>query len=190
MFVVTLSGSPNPASRTAHLLSHARTHLQQQKIQTQAYTLADFDAYALLHQQSQQPSYERFKNDVANADGLIIATPIYKASFSGLLKSILDLLPQNAFANKPTLPLASAGSSSHLLALDYALKPVLAALKAYPISEGLIALDSHAELGLDGSVTFTPDLNQRLESALNQFSQLLLANKRQSSPFTLAHSYA
>lgn len=61
----------------------------------------------------------------AAADVVIVATPIYKAAYSGLLKVFLDLLPPDALRGKTVLPLAMGGSLAHLLALDYALKPVL-----------------------------------------------------------------
>ena len=49
------------------------------------------------------------------ADGLIVATPVYKAAFSGLLKTWLDLLPQFGLAGKVVLPLATGGSVAHAL---------------------------------------------------------------------------
>ncbi len=57
---------------------------------------------------------------------MVIGTPVYKAAYSGLLKSLLDLLPQYALAGKTVLPLATGGSTAHVLAIDYALRPVLA----------------------------------------------------------------
>ena len=63
-----------------------------------------------------------------DADAIVVGTPIYKASFSGVLKTFLDLLPQDGLAGKIVLPLATGGSQSHMLALDYALRPVLASL--------------------------------------------------------------
>lgn len=62
---------------------------------------------------------------VAMADGVVIATTTFKASFSGLTKLFLDLLPQFALADKAVLALATGGSLAHVLALDYALRPVL-----------------------------------------------------------------
>ena len=50
----------------------------------------------------------------------MVATPIYKASYSGLLKLFLDALSPDALRGKTVLPLATAGNSAHLLALDYA----------------------------------------------------------------------
>ena len=76
------------------------------------------------------------------ADVVVVATPIYKAAYSGLLKTFLDLLPQDALRGKTVLPLATGGSAAHLLALDYALKPVLAALGARDILDGVFATDA------------------------------------------------
>ncbi|MFY2980449.1 NAD(P)H-dependent oxidoreductase, partial [Klebsiella pneumoniae] len=79
------------------------------------------------------PALHTLNEQLAGADGLIIATPVYKASFSGALKTLLDLLPERALEGKIVLPLATGGTIAHMLAVDYALKPVLNALKAQEI---------------------------------------------------------
>lgn len=66
--------------------------------------------------------------EVDLADALVVATPVYKASYSGVLKTFLDVLPQKAFARKAVLPLATGGTIAHLLSIDYALRPVLLSL--------------------------------------------------------------
>jgi hypothetical protein len=58
---------------------------------------------------------------------------VYKASFSGALKTLLDLFPERALEGKVVLPFATGGTIAHMLAVDYALKPVLSALKAQEI---------------------------------------------------------
>lgn len=82
----------------------------------------------LLHAQFEHPLIRQALAEVAQAHVVLIATPIYKAAYSGVLKAFLDLLPQDALRGKTVLPLATGGSIAHLLALDYALKPVLSAL--------------------------------------------------------------
>ncbi|MCH1932822.1 NAD(P)H-dependent oxidoreductase, partial [Shewanella sp. A25] len=67
---------------------------------------------------------------VEEADAVIVASQVYKASFTGILKTYLDLLPQKGLENKIVLPLMLGGTISHLLAIDYSLKPVLASLGA------------------------------------------------------------
>jgi FMN reductase len=76
---------------------------------------------------------------VAEADAIVIATPVYKASYTGILKAFLDLLPQDGLKDKLVLPLATGGSQSHLLALDYALRPVLQALDARQVFTSIYA---------------------------------------------------
>ncbi|MCG6197676.1 NAD(P)H-dependent oxidoreductase, partial [Anoxybacillus sp. LAT_38] len=77
---------------------------------------------------------------IAKSDAVVVATPIYKASYTGVLKSFLDLIPQKGLEKKIVLPLAIGGTIAHLLAIDYALKPVLSALGANHIFTGVYAL--------------------------------------------------
>ena len=70
---------------------------------------------------------------------MVVCTPVYKASYTGILKAFLDLLPQDGLDGKLVLPLATGGSQSHMLVLDYALRPVLASLSARFILPGIYA---------------------------------------------------
>ena len=56
------------------------------------------------------PDLNKVVDQLEQASGVIIATPIYKAAYSGALKALLDLLPQQAFAGKVVLPIATGGS--------------------------------------------------------------------------------
>lgn len=80
---------------------------------------------------------------VADAEVVIILTPVYKAAYSGILKTYLDLLPQKGLENKIVIPIAVGGTLHHLLAIDYALKPVLASLGATQILQGIYILDRY-----------------------------------------------
>ena len=97
---------------------------------------------------------ERFEatRRVAHADVVVVATPVYKAAYSGVLKVFLDLLPQFALRDKVVLPLATGGSSAHVLAVDYALRPVLASLAASSITPGWFVLASQVNVFDDGEV--------------------------------------
>ena len=63
---------------------------------------------------------------------------------------LLDLIPEGGLAGKPVLPLVGGGSAGHLLAVDYALKPVLSALKASEIHQGVFAVSSDISVDADG----------------------------------------
>lgn len=84
----------------------------------------------LLAADAHHPAISDVVEAVAAARGLIVASPVSKASYTGLLKAFLDLLPQYALAGKTVLPLVTGGTPAHVLAVDYALRPVLAAMGA------------------------------------------------------------
>lgn len=172
MLVVFLGGSPSLKSRSNVLLSKARQWLQARGVEVVTYQVRDFAAEELLFARFDSPRIQGLQAHVAAADGLVVATPVYKASFSGALKTLLDVLPERALQHKVVLPVATGGSNAHMLAVDYALKPVLSALKAQEVLHGVFADDSqitYTEAGGD----LSPALEQRLEDALQQLTQAL-----------------
>ncbi len=167
MLVVTLGGSPSQRSRSGVLLEKTRQWLQDKGVEVVSYQIRDFPAEDLLHARFDSPKVIDLLQQIANADGLVIATPVYKASFSGALKTVLDLLPERALAHKIVLPMATGGSIAHMLAVDYALKPVLSALKAQELLHGIFAEDSQIAYA-EGSAQaqLVPVLEHRLHEAL------------------------
>ena len=142
MRVITLAGSPRFPSRSSALLEYAREKLNALDVEVCHWNLHNFEPEDLLYARFDSPALKTLIEQLNGADGLIVATPIYKASFSGALKTLLDLLPERALDGKVVLPLATGGTVAHLLAVDYALKPVLNALKAQEILHGVFADDS------------------------------------------------
>jgi FMN reductase len=108
---------------------------------------------------------------VAAADAVFVATPVYKASYTGVLKAFLDLLPQKGLERKIVLPLAVGGTLSHLLAIDYALKPVLSALGAQNILQGVYVLDKQVTWGDQGQAILDDEISTRLHESVSQFIQ-------------------
>jgi FMN reductase len=103
---------------------------------------------------------------LAAADGVIAATPVYKAGISGLFKSFVDLLDDDLLVAKPILLAATAGSPRHALVVDEQMRPLFAYLRA---------------LGLPTSVFAGPEdwgaaeLGERIERAAGELSVLLRA---------------
>lgn len=186
MLVVTLGGSPSQRSRSGVLLDHAKRWLNQQGVEVVSYQVRDFPAEDLLHARFDSPKIIDLLQQIENADGLVIATPVYKASFSGALKTLLDLLPERALSHKVVLPIATGGSIAHMLAVDYALKPVLSALKAQEMLHGIFAEDSQIAYG-EGSAQaqLVPVLEQRLQESLEQFYSALARRPKPLDPSIL-----
>jgi FMN reductase len=90
---------------------------------------------------------------VAGADGLIVVTPVFSASYSGLFKSFFDVLDKDALAGKPVLVAATGGSARHSLVLEHALRPLFAYLRAVVVPTAVYAAseDWGAE-GLEGRI--------------------------------------
>ncbi|MFF1700252.1 CE1759 family FMN reductase [Streptomyces sp. NPDC058252] len=90
---------------------------------------------------------------VTEADGLIVVTPVFSASYSGLFKSFFDVLDKDALAGKPVLIAATGGSGRHSLVLEHALRPLFAYLRAVVVPTGVYAAseDWGAE-GLEGRI--------------------------------------
>lgn len=166
MKTVGIQGSPSASSRSGSLLALAQSRLTSVASRAHQITVRELPAEALLHAQFDHPLIRQALAEVAQAQVVLIATPIYKAAYSGLLKSFLDLLPQDGLRGKTVLPLATGGSIAHLLALDYALKPVLSALGARDILDPVFATDAqiprHDALGYAP----LPEVVERVDLAL------------------------
>jgi FMN reductase len=86
---------------------------------------------------------------VTGADGLIAVTPIFSASYSGLFKTFFDVLDKEALVGKPVLLGATAGTARHSLALEHAMRPLFAYLRAVTLPTGVFAA-SEDWAGADG----------------------------------------
>lgn len=105
---------------------------------------------------------------VAASDTVIILTPVYKASYSGILKTYLDLLPQKAFENKTVLPIAVGGTHRHLLAIEYALNPVISVLGSTNILNSVYIIDKQIERLEQGGFTIDEEAEKRLLQELSK----------------------
>jgi FMN reductase len=167
MTVLLIAGSPSAPSRSAVLLDAVAARLAERDVPVERLAIRELAAHALLLGEASHPSVQRAVEQVRRADVIVIATPVYKAAYSGVLKVFLDLLPQSALKGKTVLPLATGGSPHHMLALDYALRPVLQSLAARHILPGVYATDGQVTLQPEGAYQLQADLGQRLDDAVD-----------------------
>lgn len=146
--VLAISGSLSASSKTAMLVDAVLGEFQSRGIDTEHLAVRERDAAALMTGDVGHASLAALIEAVGDAHGVIVATPIYKASFTGLLKAALDILPQFAFAGKVVLPLGTGGSMAHVLALDYGLRPVLQSMGARHIVQSHFVVE--ADIPKDG----------------------------------------
>ena len=166
MTVLLIAGSPSETSRSAALLDATQQRLTLRGIQVERLQIRELSPQALLLADFNHPSIIRAVGLVARARALVIATPVYKAAYSGVLKVFLDLLPQTALKDKHVLPLATGGSAHHMLALDYALRPVLQSLAAKNILPGIYATDAQVTVLPEGGHQLHADIASRLDEGV------------------------
>ncbi|MGW0855915.1 NADPH-dependent FMN reductase [Streptomyces sp. NPDC002690] len=171
--ILSVSGSPSATSRTARLLRHLDDRLREQGHDVTPLDVRTLPAEALLGADIGHPAVVGATAMFEKADGVVIGTPVYKAAYSGLLKTLLDLLPQYALAGKTVLPLATGGSTAHVLAIDYALRPVLSSMGAAHIVPGWFTVDKDITVGEDGTLTVAPGTAEALAQVTDTFSQVL-----------------
>ncbi|WP_027016324.1 NADPH-dependent FMN reductase [Comamonas composti] len=182
MSIVLIAGSPSQPSRSTALLQATAHKLRSRELAVQApLVLSELPAQALLKAQAHESGIDAAVARVAQAQVLVVATPVYKAAYSGLLKVFLDLLAQTAFRDKLILPLATGGSPHHMLALDYALRPVLQSLGARHILPGIYATEHQVRLLPEGGHELAPEISARIDEAV----QLIVDDRRrQARPAT------
>lgn len=178
MSVLLIAGSPSERSRSAALLESVAQRLSQRGVYVERLLLRELSPQALLLADTAHRTVVRALDQVARATTVVICTPIYKAAYSGVLKVFLDLLPQTGFKGKTVLPLATGGSAHHMLALDYALRPVLQSLAPRLVLPGIYVTDMHINLLPEGAHTLSPDIGERIDDAVDAlFAEGLRASK-------------
>ena len=173
--ILLIGASPSPQSRTQALVSSVRDWLatSDPSLELDHLSLRDLPAAELVAAEVDAPAIATSLAQLAAADGVVIVTPIYKAAYAGLLKIWVDLLPQFGFQHKVVLPLATGGSPAHILALDYALRPVLSTLSPTHIANGWVVLDQNVTRAADGAVILDDATQTKLRDVVEMFRRSL-----------------
>lgn len=158
--VVGLSGSPAPVSRSRALLEQALAALERQGAgPSRLIDLAQLSADGLLGRRDDRDIADALRG-VLEAGILVVSTPIYRATYSGLLKVFFDLLPQDALLGKVAILIATGGGPAHLLAVDHGLRPLLASVGALVVATGVYGTDTQFRNGVPDAA-----LVERIERA-------------------------
>jgi FMN reductase len=142
--VVSLVGNPRPGSRT-HLL--ARTLAGAIAGELDAAGVADVDL-AVLGPRVLDPADAEVSaavEQVLAAAVLVVASPTYKGTYSGLLKAFLDRIGTGALGGARAVPILLGGAPNHQLAVDVHFTPLLLELGASVPVRGLFVLESEVD---------------------------------------------
>jgi FMN reductase len=115
----------------------------------------------------------RVQQAVAEADAVVVVTPIFVASYSGLFKTFFDVLEEGSLTGKPVLIAATGGTARHSLALEHALRPLFAHLGAVVVPTAVFAASEDWGSGGAGH----PGLSARIERAAAELEGMLVARR-------------
>jgi FMN reductase len=173
---VAVSGSPSARSKSRKLLEAARESLARQGVQTDVIDLSELPADALLGR-VKMPEMDAALAVVSGARIVIASTPVYRASYSGLLKVFFDLLAPNSLSTAVAVPIATGATPGHQLVLDHALRPLFASLGATVVPTGIYGIDAQFVSGVPDAV-----LLERIDCAVAE--ALAIARSTHLSPST------
>ena len=143
MSFTVLVGNPKPQSRTLAVAAAAAVALSDHIGMASGPGLVDLSVLARrLLLDTPSPAVEVAIEQVLDADLLLVASPTFKGTYSGLLKVFLDRLPYRGLAGVAAVPLMVMNSPQHALAVEVHLRPLLVELGATVSAPGLALLES------------------------------------------------
>lgn len=174
--IVALVGSTSERSRTQALTEALIGALSARvPARTERLLLRELAPHLLADVGQATPSapVQQALTALTQADLVIAATPVYKGSYAGLFKHLIDLIPPEALVGHPVLLAATGGSDRHALVVDHQLRPLFAFFRAQTVPSAVYG----AEADFDGAAVHSTALWSRIDEAAEQAAQLLLARR-------------
>ena len=143
--VVAVSGGTYRPSRTLVLTQALIAELGQSlPIDSRVIELTDIAAPlgATLARNQAPAELQAVLDEIESADLLLVASPVYRGSYPGLLKHLFDLIDLNALIDTPVLLAATGGTERHALVLDHQLRPLFSFFQAITLPIGVYASEA------------------------------------------------
>lgn len=134
--IAVLVGNPQPSSRTAGVAEEIAAQIAE-RTGAAVLPIIELAAYADRVFVFPEPELDALVEEVSTADLVVVASPTYKAAYTGLLKAFLDRFDAGGLDGVIALPVLTIGSPSHALAVEHTLRPLLIELGATVPVRGL-----------------------------------------------------
>ncbi|WP_407048872.1 FMN reductase [Methyloraptor flagellatus] len=143
-FVVGIAGNTHRPSRTRALVETLISDVSLRRpIDVEIHDLDGLgpELGATLDPRLAPPRLAAVLDAIVAADALVVASPVYKGTFSGLFKHLFDLVDPKVLQGKPVLIAATGGSERHSLAIDHGLRPLFGFFGAAVVPTGVYATE-------------------------------------------------
>lgn len=175
--IVGLSGNLTRPSRTRTLVREILDSVEARGLGgTVLYDLVDAgpELGAAVQRGNLPAAPETVIAAIEEADALVVATPVYKAAYTGLFKHLFDLIDPKMLEGRPIILAATGGSDRHALVIEHHLRPLFAFFRAHAVPSGLYA--TNADFTPEGDLTET--MRARIVPAVDQIDAWLRASER------------
>lgn len=181
--IVGISGNVKAPSRTSALVAAMLRGIESRfGATTRHIDLADSAPALFRALRADQLDDEGLEivRAVETADVLVVGSPVYRASYSGALKHLFDLVHFEALTGKPVVLAATGGTPLHGLMTDHQLRPLFGFFKALTLPTTVYALESD----FAAYTISNPDIRKRINASLRELEAVL----PQAKTLALAHA--
>ncbi|MBS7539534.1 NAD(P)H-dependent oxidoreductase [Ancylobacter lacus] len=182
--IVGLSGGLSSPSRTLSLVELALARISADAeaaglaSTTRLIDIAALDGIGALRSRPASEEIEAALQAVEGADFLVVGSPVYKGSYSGLFKHFVDFLDYRGLIGLPVALLATGGSERHALVIEHQLRPLFAFFQAQPLGTGAFFTERDFA---NGAVSAGAP-QERFERLVHEAVHALVARRRHAHP--------
>lgn len=170
--IVAVSGSLSSPSRTTALvlaIADAVAVRVDAEVRLIELTRIGAQLAGALHRDDLPPAIEEELRAIEEADLLVVGSPVYRASFTGLFKHLFDFVGQYALVGTPVLLAATGGGERHALIIEHQLRPLFGFFQSLTLPLGVYASDADFE----GVTVTAPALRERIDRAAERALPLI-----------------
>jgi FMN reductase len=172
--MVTINGSPTKQSKTGILIDAiADAIARKMPVESQRISLCDVGHEVMcgLTRPGVSSEGEKLLRLVETSDIIVVGTPMYRASYTGLLKHFFDLLERDALRNRKAVMCATGANQMHTLALEHELRPLMS---FFPIQTTATSIYATSGDFADGSIS-NASLKDSIERAAREMADFFAA---------------
>jgi FMN reductase len=181
--VIGLSGNVKAPSRTSALVGSILDEIEN-RLDTEVRQIDLVDAAPILFRALRADQLDEAGKEIVHtvetADALVVGSPVYRASYSGALKHLFDLVHFESLIGKPVILAATGGTPLHGLMIDHQLRPLFGFFKTLTLPTSIYALESD----FTAYAVSNPDIRKRINATLRELEVVL----PQARSIALAHA--
>ncbi|MDC7785946.1 NAD(P)H-dependent oxidoreductase [Rhodoplanes sp. TEM] len=170
--IVAFVGNYQRPSKTRNLTEYVMRQVgARYGVTGPIYDLLDIvtPAGIALQRDDLSPEAQAILNEIEGANAVVFASPVYKGSYSGMFKHVIDLLRPDCLARKPILIAASGGGDRHALVVEHAMRPLFGFFAAHTVATAVYASERHFAQG----ELVAPEIVARVDAAITDLAPWL-----------------